>query len=198
MNEMADVSVIALEGEKEGSAVVVDEQGLIRKAARGDSRALSELLQQHYSFLFQYALKLTMNRSYAEDVTQETMLRAIEKIGTFQGKAKFSTWLITIASRIYVDRIRSKERERRWVQEEQTLRAIRYETQTVMGDWPEALDAIGRMPGDIRMAILLKYYYGYAQEEIASMLDLPVGTVKSRLHNGLKQLRKELGDDGQS
>ncbi|MDQ0115633.1 RNA polymerase sigma factor SigY [Paenibacillus harenae] len=195
---MADVSVIALEGEKEGSAVVVDEQGLIRKAARGDSRALSELLQQHYSFLYQYALKLTMNRSYAEDVTQETMLRAIEKIGAFQGKAKFSTWLITIASRIYVDRIRSKERERRWVQEEQTLRAIRYETQTVMGDWPEALDAIGRMPGDIRMAVLLKYYYGYAQEEISSMLDLPVGTVKSRLHNGLKQLRKELGDDGQS
>lgn len=198
MNEMADMSVIAIEGEKEGNAVVVDEHGLIRKAARGDSRALSELLQQHYSFLYQYALKLTMNKSYAEDVTQETMLRAIEKISAFQGKAKFSTWLITIASRIYVDRIRSKERERRWVQEEQTLRAIRYETQTVMGDWPEALDAIGRMPGDIRMAVLLKYYYGYAQEEIASMLDLPVGTVKSRLHNGLKQLRKELGDDGQS
>ncbi|MGO4540202.1 RNA polymerase sigma factor SigY [Paenibacillus sp. 2TAB19] len=176
---------------------MVDEHGLIRKAARGDSHALSELLQQHYSFLYQYVLKLTMNKSYAEDVTQETMLRAIEKISGFQGKAKFSTWLITIASRIYVDRLRSKERERRWVQEEQTLRAIRYETQTMLGDWPEALDAIGRMAGDIRIAVLLKYYYGYAQEEIASMLDLPVGTVKSRLHNGLKQLRKELGDNGQ-
>jgi RNA polymerase sigma-70 factor (ECF subfamily) len=198
MNEMGNLCVIAREREKEGSAVVVDEQGLIRKAARGDSRALSELLQQQYSFLYQYALKLTMNKSYAEDVTQETMLRAIEKISAFQGKAKFSTWLITIASRIYVDRIRSKERERKWVQEEQTLRAIRYETQTLLGDWPEALDAIGRMPGDIRMAVLLKYYYGYAQEEIASMLEVPVGTVKSRLHNGLKQLRKELGEDGQS
>ncbi|MNH35900.1 RNA polymerase sigma factor SigY [compost metagenome] len=42
------------------------------------------------------------------------------------------------------------------------------------------------------MPVLLKYYYGYAQEEIAAMLDIPVGTVKSRLHNGLKQLRKEL------
>jgi RNA polymerase sigma-70 factor (ECF subfamily) len=198
MNEMDNLCVIAIAREKERSAVVVDEQGLIRKAARGDSRALSELLQQQYSFLYQYALKLTMNKSYAEDVTQETMLRAIEKISAFQGKAKFSTWLITIASRIYIDRIRSKERERKWVQEEQTLRAIRYETQTLLGDWPEALDAIGCMPGDIRMAVLLKYYYGYAQVEIASMLELPVGTVKSRLHNGLKQLRKELGEDGQS
>jgi RNA polymerase sigma-70 factor (ECF subfamily) len=198
MNEMDNLCVIAIAREKERSAVVVDEQSLIRKAARGDSRALSELLQQQYSFLYQYALKLTMNKSYAEDVTQETMLRAIEKISAFQGKAKFSTWLITIASRIYIDRIRSKERERKWVQEEQTLRAIRYETQTLLGDWPEALEAIGRMPGDIRMAVLLKYYYGYAQVEIASMLELPVGTVKSRLHNGLKQLRKELGEDGQS
>ncbi|RCW44151.1 RNA polymerase sigma (SigY) subunit [Paenibacillus prosopidis] len=172
--------------------LVQDETILIKQAIRGDSRALSELLRQHYSFLYQYVLKVTMNKARAEDVTQETMLKAIEKISTFQGKAKFSTWLITIASRLVVDRIRRNEREKQWLQEEQSLRAMRYDTLQRMNEWPEALQALGELHSDIRIPVLLKYYYGYAQEEISTMLDIPVGTVKSRLHNGLKQLRKEL------
>lgn len=169
-----------------------DETKLIKQAVRGDTRALSELLRQHYSFLYQYLLKVTMHKSRAEDVTQETMLKAIEKIATFQGKAKFSTWLITIASRIVIDRIRRSELERHWLKEEQSLRSIRYDTLQRGEEWTEALEALGQLSSDIRIPVLLKYYYGYAQEEISMMLDIPVGTVKSRLHNGLKQLRKEL------
>ncbi|CAM4188119.1 RNA polymerase sigma factor SigY [Paenibacillus alkaliterrae] len=169
-----------------------DETKLIKQAVRGDSRALSELLQQNYSFLYQYVLKATMNKSLAEDVTQETMLKAIEKIASFQGKAKFSTWLITIASRHVVDRVRRNEREKHWIQEEQSLRAVRYDTLQRMNDWPEALQALGELSSDTRMPVLLKYFYGYTQEEISAMLDIPIGTVKSRLHNGIKQLRKEL------
>ncbi len=169
-----------------------DETRLIKKAVRGDSLALSELLRQHYAFLYQYTLKITMNKNRAEDITQETMLKAIEKIASFQGKAKFSTWLITIASRLYVDRIRQMEREKQWLQEEKSLHGIRYESFRRMNDWPEALQALGELNSELRIPVLLKYYYGYAQEEIAKMLDIPAGTVKSRLHNGLKQLRKEL------
>ncbi|WP_141502728.1 RNA polymerase sigma factor SigY [Paenibacillus luteus] len=169
-----------------------DETKLIKQAVRGDSRALSELLQQHYSFLYQYLLKVTMNKNRAEDITQETMLKAIEKISSFQGKSKFSTWLITIASRLVVDRIRRNELEKHWLQEQQSLHSIRFDTLQRGDEWPEALQALGQLSSDIRIPVLLKYYYGYAQEEISSMLDIPVGTVKSRLHNGLKQLRKEI------
>lgn len=66
-----------------------------------------------------------------------------------------------------------------------------------MGEWPEALQALGQLEERIRMPVLLKYYYGFSQEEIANILDVPTGTVKSRLHTGLKQLRKELADDEQ-
>ncbi|WP_424768847.1 RNA polymerase sigma factor SigY [Paenibacillus sp. sgz302251] len=177
---------------KEAYALVHDETKLIKQAIRGDTRALSELLRQHYSFLYQYMLKVTMNKNLAEDVTQETMLKAIEKIAGFQSKAKFSTWLITIASRLVVDRMRRNEREKRWLQEEQSMQGIRYDTLQRLNEWPEALQALGELKSDIRIPVLLKHYYGYAQEEIAAMLDIPVGTVKSRLHNGLKQLRKEL------
>lgn len=169
-----------------------DETKLIKQAVRGDSRALSELLRQYYSFLYQYVLKVTMNKIRAEDITQETMLKAIEKIATFKNKAKFSTWLITIASRIVIDRVRRNELEKHWLQKEQAMRTIRCDTWQQGDEWPEALEALGTLSSDIRIPVLLKYYYGYAQEEISSMLDIPVGTVKSRLHNGLKQLRKEL------
>lgn len=171
-----------------------DEMKLIKQAVRGDSRALSELLRHNYPFLYQYVLKVTMNKSRAEDITQETMLKAIEKIATFQAKSKFSTWLITIASRLVIDQLRRYDRERKWLQEEQeqSLRTMRYDTLHRMDEWPEALQALGQLSGDIRIPILLKYYYDYSQEEISTMLDIPVGTIKSRLHNGLKQLRKEL------
>lgn len=169
-----------------------DETKLIKKAVRGDSKALSELLRQHYSFLYQYILKSTMNKSHAEDVTQETMLKAIEKISTFQGNSKFSTWLITIASRHIVDGIRRNDREKKWMQEEQKLHAIRFDTLRRSDEWPAAMQALGELSSEARMTVLLKHYYGYSQEEIAAMLDIPIGTVKSRLHSGLKQLRKEL------
>lgn len=165
---------------------------LVKRAIKGDSQSLSELLRQHYSFLYQYALKLTMNKVKAEDVTQETMLKAIEKMDTFQGQSKFSTWLIAIASRLVIDRARRSERENKWLQEEGMLRSIRYEALNRMNEWPDALQALGELDERQRMAVLLKYYYGYSQEEIATMLDVALGTVKSRLHSGLKQLRKEL------
>ncbi|WP_246096569.1 RNA polymerase sigma factor SigY [Paenibacillus sinopodophylli] len=169
-----------------------DESKLVKQAIRGDSRALSELLREHYSFLYQYLLKVTMNKSRAEDITQDTMLKAIEKITAFQGKSKFSTWLIAIASRLVIDRVRRSEVEQHWLKEEQSLRAIRFETLQSGDEWSDALQALGQLSSDIRIPVLLKYYYGYGQDEIASMLDIPVGTVKSRLHNGLMKLRKEL------
>lgn len=172
-----------------------NELTLVRKAVKGDIQSLSELLRQHYSFLYQYVLKLTMDKSRAEDVTQETMLKAIEKIGSYRAESKFSTWLIAIASRLVIDRARRSERERKWVHEEGALRALRYETLCRMNDWPDALQAIGELNEKLRMAVLLKYYYGYSQEEIANMLATPLGTVKSRIHAGIKQLRKELEDN---
>ncbi|MFD0962007.1 RNA polymerase sigma factor SigY [Paenibacillus chungangensis] len=168
----------------------------MREAKRGQQRSLAELVQRNYSFLYHYALKLTMDKERAQDLTQETLLKAIERIGSFQAQSKFSTWLIAIASRLVIDRSRRIERERRWMQEEQqALRKLRYESMQRMGDWPEALQALGQLEERIRMPVLLKYYYGYSQEEIADMLEVPTGTVKSRLHTGLKQLRKELADD---
>lgn len=167
-------------------------------AVRGDNRSLAELLRHNYVFLYQYALKLTMDRSRAEDIAQETSLKAIEHISTFRGTSKFSTWLISIASRIVIDKARRKKRELNWLQEEKRYtNSFRFETMSRLGEWPDAMEALAELPEHHRVPILLKYYYGYSQEEISEMLSVPSGTIKSRLHEGMKRLRKELsGHDG--
>lgn len=172
-----------------------DDEQTIRLAVRGDDHALASLLRDNYTVLYRYLLKITMNKTMAEDLAQDTMLRAIERIRTFGHKSKFSTWLISIATRLYMDEMRKKQRERKWQTEEQAMFALRFDAATRQDDWPDALDALGALNYDIRVPILLKHYYGFDYEEIARWLDIPIGTVKSRLHNGLKQLRKELSDD---
>lgn len=172
-----------------------DEQELIRQAVRGDAVALSMLMQQHYSFLMKYLIKVTLNSALAEDITQETMIKCIEKIHLYNGKSKFSSWLITIATNLYIDDLRKKKREQNWQEQEQSLRKMRWQASQLQEDWPLVLDALGGLSEDVRVPIILKHYYGYSYEEIAEIMQLAAGTVKSRIHNGLKSLRKELSHD---
>lgn len=175
---------------------MTDEQQLIYQAQKGDSVALSKLFQQHYSYILKYVIKLTMNVQTAEDLTQEALMRSMEKLHLYNGKSRFSSWLITIATRIYMDELRKKKRERNWQEQEQlqSVRNMQWQLTQSGVEWPDVLNALHKMSSDIRIPIILKHYYGYSQEEIADMLDVPVGTVKSRIHNGLRNLRKELNE----
>ncbi|WP_219838773.1 RNA polymerase sigma factor SigY [Paenibacillus sp. R14(2021)] len=178
-----------------GAESQFEEERLVALAVRGDDEALASLLRGGYAMLYRYMLKITMNKAIAEDLVQETMLKAIERIGDFQRRSKFSTWLISIATRLYLDEMRKEQRAQKWQTAEQALQGIRFQAAMQQQEWPLALDALGGLSYEIRVPILLKYYYGYAYEEIAAWMDIPVGTVKSRLHNGLARLRKELKDE---
>jgi RNA polymerase sigma-70 factor (ECF subfamily) len=174
----------------------------IRKAQQGDAAAMAVLLREHYPFLYKYLIKATMDPSLAEELAQDTMVRCMEKIGTYNGSSAFSSWLITIASRLYIDRKRRWRRETKWKQEQeqeqeqgQGVRGIRWRFESRNMEWSEVLDALSRLTSAQRMAVLLKHYYGYGYEEIGVMLQIPSGTVKSRAAAGLNQLRKELEED---
>ncbi|MEC0372417.1 RNA polymerase sigma factor SigY [Paenibacillus chibensis] len=173
----------------------LDELKLIKRAQRGDSQAMAQLLQAHYSFLMKYLIKMTMNPALAEEVAQETMLRCIEKIRLYNDTSKFSSWLITLATRIYIDQMRRTKVEKRWKDQEQALRRTEWQLKARQEEWTDAMEALSRLDYEWRLPILLKHYYGYAYEEIADMMDIPPGTVKSRVHHGLQQLRKELTTD---
>ncbi|HWJ79245.1 MAG TPA: RNA polymerase sigma factor SigY [Niallia sp.] len=172
----------------------MDEKDLIRKAQKGDTLALAKLLQQNYSFVVKYLMKVTLHPQIAEDLTQETMMRCIEKIHLYNGESKFSSWLITIATNLFIDQQRKKKREKKWVEQEQVLRKMKWNVANRNEEWTDVIDVLAQINVDIRMPIVLKHYYGYTYEEIGKMMGIAEGTVKSRVSNGLKSVRKGLAE----
>ncbi|MDA1476833.1 RNA polymerase sigma factor SigY [Bacillus changyiensis] len=171
----------------------LDEKELIIQAKNGKDIAFTKLFQLNHSFLYQYLLKLTFNADLTEDLVQETMLKAYINLQQFQGNAKFSTWLISIASRLFIDYQRQKIRENRKIQEagEEALRKMKWEVSLHGHEWSEYLELFATLEPEFKMPILLRHYYGYTYSEVAKILKIKEGTVKSRVHNGLKKIRKE-------
>ncbi|MEK3778018.1 RNA polymerase sigma factor SigY [Paenibacillus sp. FSL K6-4396] len=166
----------------------------VRRAVSGDDSALAALLQRHYTFVYKYLVKVTMDANLAEETVQDTMIRCMENIHRYDGRSAFSSWMITIATRIYIDKTRRKKREQNWLAliRDQAVRRFRWQLETRNEEWTDVMDAMTRLTPEHRVAVLLKHYYGYGYEEIGEMLGIPAGTVKSRTAYGLRQLRKEL------
>ncbi|WP_379131403.1 RNA polymerase sigma factor SigY [Paenibacillus sp. sgz500958] len=168
-------------------------QELITAARQGDASALAQLLRDHYTFIYRYLLKVTLDPSLAEDLCQDTMLRCMEKISSYRSDSSFSSWLMTIATRLFIDRLRRRKVEKEWIsKQEQGIRSLKWQFESRNEEFSDVLKVLSRLPEEQRIAVLLKHYYGYGYEEIGNMLQIPEGTVKSRVAYGLRQLRKEL------
>jgi len=170
----------------------MEDKELIIRAKRGDKHAFAQLFQQNYPFLVKYLLKVTLNLDHAEELAQETMTKSIEKIHLYENKSKFSSWLISIASNLFIDRERKKKREKKWMREEEIFRKLKWQTEIRNEEWNDALSALGKLQEDVRIPIILKHYYGYSYDEIGVMMKVSSGTIKSRVHYGIMTVRKEL------
>ncbi|GIN62344.1 RNA polymerase sigma factor SigY [Robertmurraya siralis] len=166
---------------------------LIHKAKLGNDEAFALLFHRHYSFLFKYLLKLTLNEETSKELAQETMIKCYTSLSSFKGEAKFSTWLISIASRLYIDAIRKQERERKKIDriERSLSRQLSWVAKSTAVEWSDTFTDFNQLDADVRTPILLHHYYGYTYEEIGRMLGIRTGTVKSRVHTGIQRLRKE-------
>ena len=173
----------------------MEEKKWIKQAKKGNHEAFALLFREHYPFLVKYLIKVTMNRDLAEEIAQDTMAKCVEKIHQYNGKSKFSSWLITIATNRYIDLQRKSNREKDWQREEMNIRKLKWEMESRNEEWNDVLSALGRLSEEVRLPIILKHYYGYSYDEIGQMTDLPPGTVKSRVHHGITKMRKELKID---
>lgn len=169
------------------------EEHLIKEACAGNRHSLARLLYDNYAMVFKYLIKFTLNKTLAEDLVQETMVKAIEKFELYDpAKARFSTWLIAVAQNIYFDSIRKRKREKEHMDDgfqPIDLYDLREEHDE---DWDLVLEALSHLSDESRFPLVLKHYHGYSLDEIAKMMSLPLGTVKSRIHNAIKTIRKEL------
>jgi RNA polymerase sigma-70 factor (ECF subfamily) len=160
------------------------------------------------SSLYSAALRMTRNKSDAEDLVQETYLKAFRGYGGFQEGTNLKAWLYRILTNTYINTYRAKKRRpeqtdlddvedfylyRRMggLEAAKASRSAEDELMDYFTD-SEVKDAIEALPEQFRMAVLLADVEGFQYKEIAEILDIPIGTVMSRLHRGRKSLQKQL------
>ncbi|MNZ47386.1 RNA polymerase sigma factor SigY [compost metagenome] len=166
------------------------EREWIKQAKQGDASALASLLQHHYSYVYKYLVKVTMDPKAAEDLTQDTMMKCMENIQRYDGSSAFSSWLMTMATRLFIDVTRRRKRERQWLAQDSNANQLKWQFEVNQEEWSDLLELMSRLSPEHRIAILLKHYYGYSYDEIGRMLKTPAGTIKSRVAYGVRELRK--------
>ncbi len=170
------------------------EKERIQLAQQGDHEALSLLLQEHYRFLKKYLLKITLHEHDTDDLVQETMLKAMLHIKSYHEKSKFSSWLITIATRLYIDKERKRKREHDYLTNQKHLaKQLTWQLTKQRRERAAAtVHALSFVSSEVRVMMILKYVYGYRYLDIAELMSIPEGTVKSKIFTGLQKLREEL------
>lgn len=170
----------------------MDELELINKAKDGNKSALNTLLKDNLNILKGYVVKMVGDPHLAQDIIQDTMLKAVININKFQPRAKFSTWLVKIATNVYRDYLR-KNKSFELVDENFIDKGKKVEDIVIESyEYKEIMKIILKLPYEKRAVFILKHYYGYKYEEISEIIDCPLGTVRSRLHNAVKYIIKEI------
>ncbi len=183
---------------------------LVARARDGDRAAFDELVLRHEDRVFNMALRMLGNADDALDLAQEVFLSAYRALHGFEGKALFSTWLY----RVTVNRCRDEMRRRATVKHTRPrpLEAGRASDDLPLDPPARAASpadavvareshalvaaAVAALPDDAREALVLRDVEGLAYEEIAEILDVPVGTVRSRLHRARSLVRERLREAG--
>ena len=163
---------------------------------------------QHAGQLYSAALRMTRNRADAEDLVQETYLRAYKGFGNFEAGTNLRAWLFRILTNTYINSYRAKQRRpqetelnevedlylyRKISGVEQASRSAEDTLFDLFTD-DEVKAALENLPEQFRLPVLLADVEEFSYKEIAEMLDIPMGTVMSRLHRGRKAMQKALVD----
>lgn len=170
----------------------MEERILIERAQVGNKSALNTLLTNNLQILKGYTIKMTGDPHLAQDILQDTLLKAVLNIHKFQQKGKFSTWLITIATNVYRDYLRKNKRD---IPLEENIMDIKDNLEDkvmIKLEYQMIMDLLMQIPLEKRAIFILKHYHGYKYREIAEIFHCPVGTVRSRLHYTVKYVMKEL------
>lgn len=197
-NDLACGSVLALEPRTQ-RLVVNDDTHLIQEALGGDSSAFGRLVSRYQDRLYHALTHLVGSAEDARDVVQDAFVQAFVKLETFRQESAFYTWLYRIAFNLAV----SRQRRRRPTVSVETMRDQTGREPQDTGIGPEARmeqqervtqvrAALGRLSDEHRTVLVLREMEGCRYEAIAEILELPVGTVRSRLFRARMQLRDEL------
>ena len=168
---------------------------LARRLAEGELPALEELYDRHGAAVFRLCRQILRQRADAEDATQEVFLKAFERAGQFQGRARLSSWLYRMAVNHCLRRLeRERVRAAVAIEEDSACSGLDPSTTAAAREARQRLEAaMGRLGVEHRIVLHLREIEGASYEEIARALELPKGTVMSRLHRARTRLCELLG-----
>jgi len=188
-------------------AALTDQQ-VVQLAADGSERAYRELIGRYQRPVFSLIYRLVRDREKAEDLAQDTFIKVLNNIGRYKPEYKFSSWIFKIAHNTSLDQLRKKEPETLSIDGSPHARtAAEVEASTITpesgGENPEQFTlnrelgveieaALGTLREDYRTAIVLCHVEGRPYEEIAEIMEVPLGTVKTYIHRGRKELMQRL------
>lgn len=195
--------LIALIGAVVGPSQENEEDAkLIQRIVTGENSAMAVLYDRYSAVLYTFGLRVLRSREETADLLQEVFLQVWNKADSYRReKGTVYTWLVTMTRNRAIDLLRSKKHK----QQSQTLdvgdlslvadaQQTNPHTRTEIGEDQQLVaNALKRLTKDQQQVIALAYYEGYSQSEIANKLNVPLGTVKSRMRKGLMEMRSMLG-----
>ena len=173
---------------------------LIERCLRGDQQAWEQIVRLHWRKVFNVAYKFVGKHDEAEDLTQDIFLKIFKSLDTFDRRANFQTWLISVSRNLCIDHYRSVRKERETIDRDVDpgdLTPISHEISPYAAleqrDRVSLLrEALAELPDTLRTAVLLRDIRELSYQEIADALHLPEGTVKSRINRGRTELARQI------
>jgi len=177
-----------------------DEALAARAAAFRDPEVFGVLVKRHQARVRGYLRQLSGDPAAADDMAQDTFIRAWDRLETYAGSGRFVSWLMSIAHKQFLQAVRKGQSVKRLHQEiEHQSLSMEGPRQPVNADGADLTDAsmlLSVLSEDERTAMLLAYGYGLSHAEIAEVTGLALGTVKSHIHRGKERLRRRFGPEG--
>jgi RNA polymerase sigma-70 factor (ECF subfamily) len=171
---------------------------VLRRAQHGDQQAFTALVRAYETPIHNYVLRLTGDRTLAEDLTQDVFVRVLNGLPKFSARCKFTTWLFQVTKNRVLDELRARERRPQAVVSFDEMPAI--ESYDQPPERIETIDAIWRavqdLNPDLKMALLLRDVVGLPYNEIADALEITLATVKWRIFKGREEVQLTLARDG--
>jgi len=200
--KQSSYSSLAMSLDKKSDFIFTDEE-LISRFQNGDERAYVELVNRYKDRLLNFVFQFLGDIEQAEDVVQDTMLRLYEKKHYYKEIAKFSTWLYTIARNLANTELR-KKKKRKTTYLSQLSKERQFEIPAIQDDVDQSLQnefindriqsAINNLPEHSKVVIILRDIQELSYEEISNIVEVPLGTIKSRINRARIQLQAELID----
>ena len=189
--------------DKKSEFIFTDEE-LIRRFQAGDERAYVELVNRYKDKLLNFVFQFLSDIEQAEDVVQDTMIRLYEKKHYYKEIAKFSTWIYTIARNLANTELRKRKRRKTTYLSQLSKEERQFEIPAAQDDVDQSLhnefindriqSAINNLPEHFKLVIILRDIQELSYDDISNIVEVPLGTIKSRINRARIQLQAELQD----